>query len=119
MSEQKSKIVEKVTLHKHLSKAGGASGFEDIYTVPPGHILTLKVVQVAFPAGTYGEFQISIYYGNMKVWPETDYIVGDNVIYRKEVKIKYFSGDVVRAYYKNTNATETRDAYIDLEGELE
>jgi len=110
---------EPVTIHKHLSISPGATGFENIYTVKPGKTLTVKVVQVAFPAGTYGELQIAIYYGNLKVWPETDHVSGDNVLFRKEARIKYYSGDPVRVWYNNTNATETRDCFMDLEGVLE
>jgi len=111
--------IEKVTIHKHLSISPGATGFELIYTVDPGKILTVKIVQVAFPAGTYGELHIAIYYGNLKVWPKTDYVSGDNVLFRKGVSIKYYSGDPIRVWYKNTNTTETRDCFIDVEGLLE
>jgi len=111
-------VSEKVTISYHLVAGPGAEGEVSIYSVPPGQVLSLRAAQVAFPAGTYGELHIRLLYGNLKVWPATDHVSGDNVLVRKEVDVKYFSGDRVLIWYRNTNATETRDAFISLEGVL-
>jgi len=108
-----------ISIHKHLSISPGKEGFQAIYTVEPGKILTTKLVQIAFPAGTYGELYIALYYGNMKVFPETEYVSGDNVLFRKNARLKYWSQDPVLVWYKNVNTTETRDCFIDIEGILE
>jgi len=111
--------VEEVTIHKHLSFGPGETGLEAIYTVQPGKVLTVESVQIAFPAGVYGELHIALYYGNLKVWPETDYVSGDNVLFKKEVRLRYWSGDRILVWYRNVNTTQVRDCFVDLEGRLE
>jgi len=111
--------VEKVTIHRHLSIGPGETGVAAIYTVQPGKVLTVDSVEVAFPAGIYGELHIALRYGNLKVWPETDYVSGDNVLFSKKVRLRYYSGDRILVWYSNVNTTQVRDCFIDIEGRLE
>jgi len=101
-----------------LTATGGESGFKTLYTVLGGKKLNIKKVTVAFPVGTYGELEVSLYYGLRRIWPKDANLTGDNMSFEKDVDLWYHSGDPVRLYYKNANTTESRECYINLEGEL-
>jgi len=109
---------EKWSASYHLVASAGAEGFVTIATVPDGKVLNLTLVKIAYPVGTYGELKNALYYGNMQVVPDEGMANGDNLIWRKVCSVRFFSGDPLRFYYKNENATETRECYVELEGEL-
>jgi len=111
-------VPRKVTIHYHLTAGPGAVGEVGIYTVPPGKVLTLHMTQVKFPSGTAGELEVSLLYGNMRVWPEDRPVTGDDVIYEKCITGEYRSGEEVVLAYKNLNVTTSREAYVQVEGEL-
>jgi len=110
---------KKVSYSYKLEADPGAEGFVTIHTVEAGCILHLKKVEIAFPTGTEDELEISFYYGNMKVLPKQGVFTGDAVKYEKQVDLRYFSGDPVKVYYKNLNATLSRVCDIVIEGTLE
>jgi len=109
---------KKVSIPYRLTASPGASGFINIYTVPAGMILTIKKIIVHFPSGTLGQLHLRLYYGHMKVYPQNDYISGDDVKFEDEVDITYWSADPVRLWYENVNTAEARYADIKLEAEL-
>jgi len=110
---------KKVSYSYKIEADPGAKGFKTIHTVEAGCILHLKKVEIAFPTGTADELEISFYYGNMKVLPKQGVFTGDAVKYEKQVDLRYFSGDPVRVYYRNLNATYSRVCDIVISGELE
>jgi len=108
----------KITISYHLVASAGVEADVSIYTVPPAQKLVIKRVQIYFPSGTYGELEIFFKYGVMKVYPKSGVVKGDNYTHEKETNLEYYRGDNVVIHYKNTNTTEERQAFIDLEGEL-
>jgi len=109
---------KKVSIPYHLTAAAGESGFKTLYTVLGGKRLHVTRATVAFPVGTYGELEVALYYGMLRVWPEDANLKGDNMSFEKDVDLWWGSGDPVRLYFKNANATEQRECYVNLEGEL-
>ena len=107
-----------VSIPYFLSAAGGAEGTVAIYTVPGGKTLTITKAGIAFPVGTYFELELALRYGDMQVLPEGATLKGDNMMWEKNCELKWFSGDDVILYYKNLNATEIREANLNLDGEL-
>jgi len=109
----------KISIVHHLVASPGAEGFVDVYTVDPARKLTTVKTQVGFPIGVYGELLLALYYGEMKVIPKGGYWTGDGLLLVDETRRKWHGGDKVRLYYKNENATETREAFILILAELE
>jgi len=110
---------EKYSVSYHLVASPGASGFATIHRVEPGKIFHITRIEVFFPTGVSDELEISIWYGNLQVYPNEGALVGDNIKYDKQVDLRYYSGDPVKVYYRNLNTTYERICDIVLEGELE
>lgn len=110
---------EKVTIPYHLVAAGGSSGYVDMYEVPPGRVLKINRIITFFPAGNYGELEVAYYAGIAKVHPKTGTLTGDQVVWDDDVDIQLDSGSTLRLWYRNNNATETREAFIHVLGVLE
>jgi len=109
---------KKVSIPYRLVAGPGATGYVDIYTVPPGKILHAKRVVVHFPSGVAGELRVALYYGNMRVYPDKPYVSGDDVTFDDKIDVTFWSQDSVRLWYENTNAAEPRSCHIKLEGGL-
>jgi len=108
-----------VSIPYRLVAAAGEEGYRTIYTVQPGMTLRVKRVHVHFPIASGGELRVALYYGNLKVYPETDWISGSDVHFDDPVDLAWYSGDRVRLWFENTNAAEERSCDIKLEGVLE
>jgi len=106
---------ELIQISRFLNISPGAEGYTSIYTVDNGKIIELKKIQIIFPAGTDGELQISLWYGDLKVAPDTDYWHGDSGKIEDCLKVKYSSGDDVMIWYKNINTTDYRKATIKID----
>jgi len=112
--------VAKVTFSLHLVVDPGTEGYATVATVPEGQSLTVKRITVLFPAGVYGELEIELTKGTMKVFPEAGTITGDNVLLQFDVNdVVYGSSENVAIRYRNTNSIEVREAFIYISGELE
>ena len=98
-----------------LTVAPNSSGTIDVAVAPPGKKLQLARTVVVFPAGTEGELQIQILYGNMPVIPDSGFITGDDVKLEFNIQVIYDAGTPVRIYYRNLNANYSKTAYIYLE----
>jgi len=109
----------KITISYHLVASPGAEDKVTLFTVPDGQRLIVNTIHILFPAGVYGELELSFYYGIQRVFPKERVITGDNVLLEFDTKLVYYSGDDVILYYKNTNTTEVREAFIYLTGVLE
>jgi len=106
-----------VSIPYYLTKSAIGSGFETIMTVPPFKRIKIRKIIVQFPSGTGGELRVALYYGLMKVAPETDYYAGDDARFEDEIDVTYYSGDPIRIWWELTVAV-ARKANIKLEGEL-
>jgi len=109
----------RISIVYHLTADRGAEGFVDVYTVDPARKLKVVKSQVGFPIGTYGELKLALYYGEMKMIPRGGHWTGDGMLLVDEMTGKWHGGDKIRLYYKNENATETREAFILILAELE
>ena len=109
---------EKVSIPFSLEAAAGTSGKVAVYTVQDGRVLHVTKLRLRFPGDTARELHVALYYGELKVIPETDYYAGDGITYQEVVDERWFSGDQVLLWYENTGAAE-RYADLSLDGELE
>ncbi len=112
-------MAEKVTIPYHLVAGAGATGEVSLYTVPGARRLRVKRIITYFPAGNYGELYLSYYVGINQVHPKTGELNGDQVVWDDDVDITIYSGEDLKLKYRNTNTTETREAFIHVIGELE
>jgi len=106
---------ELVQISRFLNIAPATEGYTSIYTVDKGKIIELKKIQIIFPAGTEGELQLSLWYGDLKVAPDTEYWHGDSGKVEDCIKVRYYSGDDVMIRYKNVNTTYYRKATIKID----
>jgi len=104
-----------IQISKYLNIAPTDEGYISIYQVQNGKIIELRKIQIIFPAGTEGELQLSLWYGDLKVAPNTDYWHGDSGKIEDCLKVKYYSGDDVMIRYKNINTTYYRKATIKID----
>lgn len=111
-------MCEPVSIPYFLSKAAIESGFIDIYTVEAGKTLRVNKIRVQFPSGSLGELEVALYYGDLKVAPETDSYAGDDARFEDDINVVYFSDDAVKIWYNCTIAA-ARMANIKLDGVLE
>jgi len=107
-----------VSIPYRLVAAPGEEGYRTIYTVQHGMTLRVRKVHVHFPIASAGELRVALYYGNLKVYPETDWICGSDVDFDDCVDLTWYSGDRVRLWFENTNAAEERSCDLKLEGVL-
>lgn len=111
-------IGEPVSIPYFLEKSAIETGFIDIYTVEAGKTLRVTKIRVQFPSGTGGELEVALYYGDLKVAPETASYKGDDARFEDDIDVAYFSGDPVRLWY-NCTIANARKANIKLDGVLE
>ena len=95
-----------------LTVSPGDSGIYDLSLAPKGRKLKLKRTQVYFPAGTEGELEIAIKYGNMTIIPDSGVLTGDDMTYTSLKEFEFDSGSPLRIYYNNTNATYSKTCYL-------
>jgi len=108
-----------VSIPYRLVAAPGEEGYRTVYTVQDGVTLRVRRVHVHFPIASAGDLRVSLYYGNLKVYPETDWICGSDVHFDDCVDLVWHGGDRVRVWFENTNTAEERSCDIKLEGVLE
>ena len=109
---------EKVTIPYHLVASPGSSGEVTLYEVPQARELRVTRIITYFPAGNYGELEVSYWVGIRQAHPTKGSLTGDNVVWDDEVDFKVSSGSALTLKYVNSNTTETREAFIHIEGEL-
>lgn len=108
-----------ISIAYELTADASREGELTLYTVQAAKKFKLTNIYVHFPAGTYFELRIAIMKGIYQVAPHSGVYVGDaNVITDKSNHV-FESGESVTLYYKNTNTTEARKAFVLLTGELE
>ena len=110
---------EKVTIPYHLVASAGSEGYIDLYEVTSARKLKITRIITYFPAGNYGELEIAYFVGLEQIHPKTGTLTGDQVVWDDEVDVEVPSGSTIKLYYKNNNSTETREAFIHIQGELE
>lgn len=109
----------KIEIPYHLVASGGEEKTIPIYTNPGPEKLRVRRVIIYFPIGNYFELKVALYRGVTKVYPSVGELSGDNIVFDDEVDLTYFGGEEIRLYYRNENATETRECFIYLIGYLE
>jgi len=109
----------RISIPYYLRADPATKDFVTIYTIPKGKKAVLKKITIRFPAGTNGELRLALYYGHMKVAPETPYWNGNDVRFIETLNIPYWSQDPVLLWYENVNTTAIRESSILIEAELE
>jgi hypothetical protein len=112
-------MLQKVTIAAKITASGGAEGDTSVFDIEGGKNFKLTQVSVAFPSGTNGELEISIYRGLEKVVPYRGVLIGDAFVWNLPEEEIFPSGSSVICHYKNTNDTTTRYCFLLLIGELE
>ena len=110
---------KKVTYPYHVVASAGESKEVTIVTNTEARPLKITRIVTVFPLGDYGELYISYWVGVKQVHPESGELNGDNVIWDDDVDITIPSGSSLKLKYRNTNDTETREAFIHVIGEYE
>ena len=105
-------------VHK-LEAAANSEGDVDIYTTPKGWDFKTKKVSVAFDPATDYDLEISFFDGIKQVAPTTGVFVGKAMAFNTAREIEFEEGSKIILHYKNTNATTTRKAVIEILGFLE
>jgi len=104
-----------VQISKFLNVPPTDEGYTSVYQVPKGKIIELRKIQLIVPAVVNGELYISLWYGDLKVAPNTDYWHGDDGKIEDCLKTRYYSGDDVMVWYKNVNTTYYRKVTIKID----
>ena len=112
-------MAEKISVPYHLQAAAGAEGDVTVYTVDAAKKFKTASVYLSFPAGTYFELELSIKRGISQIAPHQNSYVGDNQAIEDEFIEDVSSGERVIIHYKNMNATQAREAFVLIRGELE
>jgi len=108
-----------VSVEYRLVVKPAEEGDVGIYTVEGGRRFRLVRTYIYFPAGDYFELSLHLKHGIHKVIPRAGEWAGDNMAIRDMSTHTWGSQEPVIVHYKNVNATQTREAYLHLEGELE
>jgi len=106
---------EVIGISKYISVAGGVEEDIVLYEVPPQDKVHLRAIQIIFPAGTLGELQLYLKYGEAKVAPETDYWNGDDGKVVDLLDIVYGSQTRVVMHVKNVNPVDARTCTVKIE----
>jgi len=112
-------MAEPISIPYYLSAPGGAEGEATLYQVQDGKRFNLKRSEFFFPVGTYFELELTIRHGIVQVLPFNGSYKGDNMAFADLKPYTFMGGEKVNLYYKNTNPTQTREAFIIIHGELE
>jgi len=112
-------MAQRVSISYHLEAGAGAEDKISLYKVPGGHRFKTIQTNISFPVGQYGELLLSIYMGIKKQLPTWGEYCGDNLTLVDNTPAEWGTEEEVMLHYRNTNATEVREAYLLLEGELE
>lgn len=109
---------QEVHIVYHLAAAGGAEADYTLYTTPKGWDFETSCINVVFDSAVDYELEISFYDGIKKVAPTDGVFIGDGMAFEADRKIKFEEGSKIILHYKNTHATEVRNAVIQIVGTL-
>ena len=110
---------KKVSISYFLSADGGAEGDVVLYEVEAAKRFVTKSVYIAYPPATYFELELAIFRGIKQIAPYTGVYQGDANVIEDEFIEDISSAEHVILHYKNNNATEVREAFVLVRGELE
>ena len=110
-------MAKKTSATKKITAAASAEADVVSYTVPAAEKFKAESVYVSFPAGTYFELELTIKRGIKQIAPENGVYVGDAQVIEDEFFEDMSSGERVVVHYKNTNATQQREAFVIVRGE--
>ena len=101
-----------------LELTANSEGEEALYTVPYRRI-AIKRVRVTFQSGSKGYVSLALKYGDAKVAPVSGYWYSNDGTLVEDLDLKYFLGDRVVLWWKNTNTSTSFTIIGDLEFEVE
>lgn len=110
---------KKVSIPYYLQAAAGDSGEILIWEVEPAKKFKTSSVYISFPPGTYYELEVAVLRGIKQVAPYTGTYRGDAQVIEDEFIEDISSGERVVLLYKNNNATQIRECFVIVRGELE
>jgi len=99
-----------------VTASAGASGEYALLTVTAAKKLQLKRLTVHFPAGSQYYLQVALLRGAEQAVPDGGYIVGDDNKITVECDKEYYSGEDVKVWYSNTDASNPHTCYVLIEG---
>jgi len=106
-----------VSIFKTLTIAAGADDKVSIYKVPTNCKLTTTRVDIIFLADAALNLSLSLKEGENQKYPESGSFQGNNTTFVLTAKKDWGSGSNVDVKYKNTHATESRTAFINISAE--
>lgn len=109
--------MRKVIAYSGTSPANTTS-IVDVYTIPDGYKFKLEKVVVNFGSGVNMDLGIAVFHGEKQVVPEYGTIAGTTGRLPIECEWTWQSGDRIRLYVSNSNASTDFKYSVILIGEL-
>jgi len=85
--------------------AGTVGEKKELWLVDRAKVKT-KEIELHFPSGALNALRAELYYGDMKVAPETGYWTGDNGTIRDYPDVIYYRGDKIILLVRNYHPTD-------------
>ena len=101
-----------------LEAEANSEGEVEIYTTPKGWDLQTQKINVAFDPDVDYDLEISIFDGIRQVAPTQGVFTGKAMAFNSSREIVFQEGSSIIVHYKNTNASATRHAIIEILGRL-
>jgi len=105
------------SIFKTLTVAAGAGDKVSLYKVPPNCKLTVTRVEVVFLADANLDLTLSLKNGELQQYPEDGAFQGNSTTIVSVARKEWGSGSDINIHYKNSHATESRTAFINLSAE--
>ena len=103
---------------KKIDVAPGASGTLDVNLPQIASKFKLVEASVYFPAGTEGQLQVKMFYGNEQILPDEGEITGDAFEFKSNKERVFQAGSKITIQYVNADATNPKTCYVKLEFEV-
>lgn len=111
-------MLQEVHIVYKLEATADTEGDIEIYTTPKGWDFETDKISVAFDPDTNYDLEVSIFNGIRQVAPTDGVFIGKAMAFNTVRKIEFEESSKVILHYKNTNATTTRTAIIEILGFL-
>jgi len=107
-----------INVAKKINVPAGATGTVSLYKVPGARKYKLKRVIFMFPVGTEFNVGLVIKKGPKEVCPDSGMVYGDGTVIELSDDTEFSPSESVDVYYTNSDAVNSYDVIIIVEGEL-
>ena len=107
---------ERKSIAYFINASAGEERIVSVYNVSDGRKFYLERVTIYFQNNCAFELLVSVFRGLEQVKPTSGIYRADGGFVQDTTKVEFGSGEDVKVFYKNTNATTPRRALVLLEG---